>query len=85
MSKIDGLVLVTRGQRWRVFAPGWRAWRWLGFLWRRFAVRRSGWPPWRWLAWVPAPRCPITIGMPRRRFIVRVEPIDGRARVGRAK
>ena len=33
--KLDGQVFLAEGRVWRIFAPGWRLWRWAGWLWRR--------------------------------------------------
>jgi len=33
--KVDGLTFRARGGSWVAFAPGWRLWRWAGWLARR--------------------------------------------------
>ena len=65
MTPLHGkLILDANLVRWRVFAPSWRLWLWLGYFLRRVVVARLPGRLWPFVGWSPGRRMKVTRGMP---------------------
>lgn len=58
-KKVDGLLFQANGRTWVAFAPGWRLWRWFGWLLRRLRG---------------VPSCSRRLRLPEGERLVRGEP-----------
>lgn len=65
MSPLHGRIIVDANlARWRVFAPSWRLWLWVGYLFRRVVVARLPGRLVPFVGWSPGRRMRVTRGMP---------------------